>query len=259
MRRSPGTILLILAGLMIAAPAVFGQIPDEFENLKLLDPEIAKRDLVATMKDWAAGLDVRCNHCHVGPDNLVGMDFASDEKATKRTARRMLEMSRAINRELLADLPVVLEAGRERAQIVSCYTCHRGLNKPPRNTVWMLADIAHSEGPDAVVSRFKEMREEHFGAGQYDLRSGTLDRLAIQYFEARKPDDARQVLEANLELHPESVSTHVFLGMLETQVGNADAARASFERALEIEPDNSGAMRGLAALEASADQTEGED
>jgi tetratricopeptide (TPR) repeat protein len=259
MQRNSRFALLLLACLVFSAPALVAQIPDEFENLQLLDPEIGKRDLVGTMRDWATGLGVRCNHCHVGPDNLVGMDFASDEKATKKTARRMLEMSRAINRELLADLPVVQASGRERAQIVSCYTCHRGLDVPPRNTIRVLADAARAEGPEAAVAKFESMKEEFFGAGQYDLRSDALDMLAVEYAQAQKPDEARKVLEANIALHPDSDGTHLFLGMLELQLGNADAARASFKRVLEITPDHPGAVRGLATLEKSTGQAEGED
>ena len=82
------------------------------------------------MRDWATGIGQRCNYCHVGPDNLEGMDFASDEKATKRTARKMLEMARVINRELLDELPT---AEGRRHMVVSCYVCHLGKAKPPRN------------------------------------------------------------------------------------------------------------------------------
>ena len=119
-----------------AAQPVLSQIPDQFTNLQLLDKEISKDRLVGTMRDWAAGIGARCNYCHVGPDNLEGMDFASDEKPTKRTARKMLEMSRIINRQLMSDLPTVEAKGRTLHMVVSCYVCHRGesrpTNQPPR-------------------------------------------------------------------------------------------------------------------------------
>ena len=118
------SILMVLVGFPSPASA---QIPDKFTNLQLLNPETEKDRLVGTMKNWADGLGVRCNHCHVGPDNLQGMDFASDEKPQKRTARKMLEMSRVINRELMEELPI---AEGRRSMVVSCYTCHRGKPKP---------------------------------------------------------------------------------------------------------------------------------
>lgn len=122
-----GQLAFGLLGLLLIPAAAGAQIPDAFTNLQLLDPDIEKERLVGTMKNWAAGIGQRCNYCHVGPDDLVGMDFASDEKATKRTARKMLEMSRIINRELLAELPT---AEGRRHMVASCYTCHRGEAKP---------------------------------------------------------------------------------------------------------------------------------
>jgi len=122
-----GQLAFGLLGLLLIPTAAGAQIPDTFTNLRLLDPDIEKERLVGTMKNWAAGIGQRCNYCHVGPDDLVGMDFASDEKATKRTARKMLEMSRIINRELLAELPT---AEGRRPMVASCYTCHRGKAKP---------------------------------------------------------------------------------------------------------------------------------
>lgn len=116
-----------ILGAVVVGSAAVAQIPDQFTNLRLLDPDIDKKQLVGTMRDWAAGIGARCNYCHVGPDDLVGMDFASDDKATKRTARKMLEMSRVINRQLLADLPT---AEGRRHRVASCYTCHRGEAMP---------------------------------------------------------------------------------------------------------------------------------
>lgn len=120
----------VLLCLLSVTPVAFAQIPDTFTNLQLLDPDISRDQLVGTMRDWAMGIGQRCSYCHVGPDNLEGMDFASDTKATKRTARKMLEMARIINRDLLDELPTV--EGR-RHMVVSCYLCHLGEARPPRN------------------------------------------------------------------------------------------------------------------------------
>ena len=84
MHRSSLTILicLVVSGFAVA------QIPDEFSNLEVLPKDIGKRVLIERMRGFALGLGVRCAHCHVGnPDgSLDGMDFASDEKATRRSS-----------------------------------------------------------------------------------------------------------------------------------------------------------------------------
>ena len=235
-----------LALLWLPAAPGLAQVPDEFTNLKLLDKDIEKRQLIGIMRDWANGLGVRCNHCHVGPDNLEGMDFATDEKRTKRAARLMLEMARAINREHMADYP---EDPEKSQQTVSCFTCHRGQAKPPRNLVWQLSETALAAGPDAALDEFKSLREEYEGAGVYNFRDATLMSLAQAAFEAGKRDAALQVLEGGLEIYPDSADMHAFMGMAKMQGGDADGAKTSFERALEIDPENSGAKRGMAMLE----------
>jgi hypothetical protein len=67
-----------------------GPDPQAFTNLKVLPKEIPRAELVATMRGFAGALGVRCTHCHVGPDDLQGMDFATDEKPAKQVARTML-------------------------------------------------------------------------------------------------------------------------------------------------------------------------
>jgi len=56
--------------------------------------------LRAEMQRIAAALGVKCDHCHVQGN------FASDEKSPKRAARRMLEMTRALNARHFADYEV---------------------------------------------------------------------------------------------------------------------------------------------------------
>lgn len=234
---------------VLATSPALSQVPDEFTNLELLDPEISRGELVATMRDWARGLGVRCNHCHVGPDNLVGMDFATDEKATKRTARRMLELARAINGDLLADLPVVEEG--QRHQVVSCYTCHRGQAKPPRNIVVELGGTAASEGIDAALARYDELRSEHYGTGVYDFSAAALGGAAGNLMQAGLPEDAIKVLEKSLEHYPESADTQAMIGMVHLQSGDPEAARPALERALAIDPENRMARRAMQMLEAA--------
>jgi len=251
---------LLLAGLLLAlatllVPEAEAQIPDRFTNLKLLDPEISKGSLIAIMRDWSTGLGVRCTYCHVGPDPvqgdpLQGMDFASDEKATKRTARRMLELSRVVNDSLLRALPTVEAEARERSQEVSCHTCHRGQPRPPRNLIDVLTETALGEGVDAALARYETLRAEHHGTGRYDFSPATLNRLAAELSRQQRLDEARQVLRANLAHNPDSADTHALLGTLELRAGNLEAAAASFDRALELAPENPQALQGKAILKA---------
>lgn len=241
--------LLACAAALVPALPAGAQIPDEFTNLKLLDEDIAKRELVGIMRDWAGGLGVRCNHCHVGPDDLQGMDFASDEKETKRAARVMLEMSRAINRQYVGSWEADEQSAGRTRQVVSCFTCHRGQARPPRKLTWILGETALGQGVDAAMAQYKQLKAEYDGAGVYDFREGVFGELAQAAFEAGHQEAAAEILRQALEIYPESANLHAFLGMALLQGGDAAAADERFGHALELDPENAAARRGRMMLE----------
>jgi hypothetical protein len=75
------------------------------------------------MNFMTQALGVSCNTCHAPRGN-----FASDEKPEKLTARRMLEMTKAINKQFFPDhKPKPNESVLGR---VTCYTCHQGERTP---------------------------------------------------------------------------------------------------------------------------------
>ena len=68
-------------------------------------------------------LGVTCGTCHAPRGN-----FASDEKPEKVIARRMLEMTRAINKQNFPDHQP--KPGESVLGRVTCYTCHQGERTP---------------------------------------------------------------------------------------------------------------------------------
>jgi len=101
--------------------------PPDPTNLKVFPKDIAKRDLILAMRSYTRALGVRCPFCHVGEgDDLSKFDFASDEKRQKKNTRVMMQMTTEINAKL-ADIPEPRPAG---SIAVTCYTCHRGQQKP---------------------------------------------------------------------------------------------------------------------------------
>jgi hypothetical protein len=83
------------------------------KNLKVLSADQNSPDYYRPkMQAFAAALGVMCDFCHE-------MDRSDDAKPTKTTARMMISMVKEINGKF--------PDGKEH---VSCYTCHRGSNKP---------------------------------------------------------------------------------------------------------------------------------
>ena len=118
-----GFILAVIISLIIAVNLkkdgklndANGQTRRFGRNIQVLTNVQTKEQLTKIMEDISNSLGVKCNYCH-NVDN-----YASDEKETKRKARTMLRMVLAINRDFV---------NWEGAEVVDCYTCHRGQTKP---------------------------------------------------------------------------------------------------------------------------------
>lgn len=220
-----------------------GQIPEKFENLQFFPKDIERGALIAVMRNFSGSLGVRCEFCHVGDGGpeLANMDFASDDKESKRTARRMLVMVGAIQGEYIEKLD------SEHPVQVGCFTCHRGVARP-EPIEGLLEEILESSGIEAAVERYRSLRKEHYGSAAYDFSELPLNRLGERRLAAGKADEAAPILELNAEFHAESAWLHYLLGSAYLSKGDREKALLSFERSLAIQPDNALARKKLEEL-----------
>ncbi|HYM76740.1 MAG TPA: c-type cytochrome [Candidatus Dormibacteraeota bacterium] len=143
--------LLLLIGCLIAAGGLLAkgtkpQAPaqpsglqnaprkaeEQFKNIQVLKGVPAEQ-IFPTMQFITASLGVECDFCHV--QNA----FEKDDKKNKQTARKMMEMMFAINKDNF-------DSQRE----VTCYSCHRGNAKPAAIPAVMTED---SKEPVAAPHR----------------------------------------------------------------------------------------------------------
>lgn len=95
-----------------AVPATPKAAEEEFKNIQALKG-IPADQVIPSMQFIAASLGVECDYCHVAHAN------EKDDKKTKLTARKMIKMMMAINKENF-----------EGHRVVTCYSCHRGSTEP---------------------------------------------------------------------------------------------------------------------------------
>src|SRR5688500_17829987 len=188
--------------LLVSAVTLRAQVPAEFKNLQELPKDISRAELVARMRAIAGDLGVRCTYCHVGPDNLQGMDFATDDKRTKQLPRTMMKKTRAINTDYVGIVP----AGSEPRQTVTCVTCHRRSPKPPRHLPALLYETLTAGGTQAAIEQHRKLREEFLDSGLYDFRESTLNILATRLRDERRFAEALDILKRNIELFPDRKS-----------------------------------------------------
>lgn len=225
-------IATFLLTIVFGVPQGQAQVPDEFTNLKILPEDITKPELVATMRGFAGALGVRCSYCHVGPDNLQGMDFATDERPTKQTARQMMRMVAAINSGHLAGI----ETSSETKVTVSCKTCHGGVAIPDQIED-LIGAVIEADGLEAGKQEYMELRESYYGRAAYDFGPQPLNTIAEHLFESGKQDEAIELTKMNNELHPDYPWSRSLLGRFHSSRGETEQAIAAFEEALALEPD----------------------
>ena len=78
-----------------------------YKNIQVFNG-LPAAQLDGVMQYMSAALGVGCTHCHINP-------WASDTKTAKVAARKMILMTRAINKDNFSGNPAI-----------TCYTCHRG-------------------------------------------------------------------------------------------------------------------------------------
>ncbi len=157
-----------LAGLITIAPqAARSQektAEQVFKNIVELKGTPADQ-LMPTMQFVAASLGVNCEFCHVRGQ----MD--SDEKGPKKTARVMMAMQAAINKDNF----------HGRLQI-TCYSCHRGATHPVNMPPVLESDAApHAEPAPPVAS------------------PTTADAIVEKYIEALGGADAMHKVTSRIE------------------------------------------------------------
>ena len=97
-------------------------------NLQVLPKDIAPEELVHIMRGYAGALGVECTFCHVAVPGQRRLDFASDAKDDKATARLMIRMTQTINQQYMAQ---VKDPDAKPDDLhVTCGTCHRGHSMP---------------------------------------------------------------------------------------------------------------------------------
>jgi hypothetical protein len=108
----PGAWLAGQASAPAAGAADFKTTEQVYKNIQVLKG-VPADELVPAMQFITASLGVQCDFCHL--ENA----FEKDDKEAKQTARKMIKMVIAANKDTF-----------EGRQQVTCYACHRGGRKP---------------------------------------------------------------------------------------------------------------------------------
>jgi tetratricopeptide (TPR) repeat protein len=242
--RSAATAVILLS---LAALPAGTQVPDKFTNLQYFPKTISRQELLGNMRGFSFSLGVRCQFCHAGKDGnkLDQVDFASDEKDTKKTARAMLRMVDAINQEYIAKM------GRTSPVRVECVTCHHQLSIPKTMNA-LLAETIDKKDIQAAIVLYRDLRKNDLGSGQYDFGETSLNILTESLLKQNKAKEAVAIMELNVEVNtPPSGWAQSLLAMSHAANKEVEKARADYQKILELNPQDEWAKKQLEQLKGS--------
>ncbi len=136
-----------------------------FKNIRVMKGLPADQ-LIPSMQFITAALGVECGFCHVEGA------FDKDDKETKQTARKMIQMMMVIN-----------EDNFDGHRVVTCNTCHRGNSKPVG-----IPAIAEANAPPPPETTNKDA-----------AKLPAADALIDKYIQAAGGADAIQKVSSRVE------------------------------------------------------------
>ncbi len=222
---------------------------DNPTNLQVLPSDISPQELRSTMKGFALATGSRCSTCHVAEDpaDVSTYDHSKDDKEQKRKARAMIRMTMSINEYLAENLGVP----DEDRITVECATCHRGQRRPEMIENIMVSKY-RNEGFDAARTEYRNLRDSYYGGYAFDFSDEALNQLAERLLSEQDLDGALAFLDLNIEFNPTSVRPLQIRGDVLRRKGDIAGARASYVKALEIDPDNRWTQALLDRLDSAA-------
>jgi photosynthetic reaction center cytochrome c subunit len=118
------------------APSAPKLAEEQFKNIQVLKGVPADQILPA-MQFITSSLGVECEYCHVREAHELAFD--KDDKKPKVTARKMMQMVFALNKENF-----------EGKRKVTCYSCHRGAANPATTPIVAKEELQPQAGAEKL-------------------------------------------------------------------------------------------------------------
>jgi len=115
---------------------------------------------------------------------------------------------------------------------------------PPKKSIARaLHDVILQDGIESAIETYHELKAHQEEA--YDFRERELNTLGYQLLGSEKIDEAVAIFKLNVELFPESFNAYDSLGEVYFQKGEKELAIKNYAKSLDINPNNTNAIRML--------------
>ncbi len=195
-------VLFFVANCAQAQPAAAVKTAGEsLKNVHILT-DVPMDSFDDTMWSMSIALGVTCDHCHTPPA------FENDDKASKQTARGMIQMVRELNAKNFA--------GRQQ---LTCFTCHQGGLRPKTSAVLATKETLaarqneHQKPPAAVPSAATEpLPDAEQLVANYRKAVGG-EGVKTIHFKAAVTTSTRGKVDIEMDLEmPDRMAQHAIVG-----------------------------------------------
>lgn len=105
-----------------------------------------------------------------------------------------------------------------------------------------------SSGIDAAVKQYHDLKAA--APATYNFDEGELNNLGYEFIRAKRLKEAIRILQLNVEAYPLSSNVYDSLGEAYMDDGNKPQAIANYQKSLQLNPENGGAVLALQKLNA---------
>jgi Flp pilus assembly protein TadD len=119
---------------------------------------------------------------------------------------------------------------------------------PRQSIAETLSATIASSGLDAAVQQYHDLKAT--APATYNFDEGQLNGLGYRLIRANKFKEAIRILQLNVEAYPQSSNVYDSLGEAYMNDGNKPQAIANYQKSLQLNPKNSGAVNMLQKLNA---------
>jgi tetratricopeptide (TPR) repeat protein len=117
---------------------------------------------------------------------------------------------------------------------------------PRRSISETLSGTIASSGVDAAVKQYRDLKAAQ--PTVYNFDEDELNSLGYRLLNAKKFNDAIRIFQLNVEVYPQSGNVYDSLGEAYLDAGNKPLAIVNYQKSLQLNPKNAGAVSMLRKL-----------
>jgi len=119
--------------------------------------------------------------------------------------------------------------------------------QPKMSIVSVLEKTIAEKGVEAGVAQYRDLKAKQ--SATYDFGEGELNQLGYQLLRSGKPKEAIEIFKLNVEAYPKSSNPYDSLGEAYMAVNERELAKQNYQKAVELNPNNTTAVAVLKRLE----------